>query len=188
MSRVAIHHWQGRVAPVFDTGGQILVSIERAGEWESRILVQSYPMFRAEELANLEVDVLICGAISQAMQEALAVKGIRVMGFVTGEVVQVMEAWRHGNLDETFVMPGCRGLGFGRDGQGRRQRQHRRVSCHEGTEQDHKDSDRKQAAGPGCVRIRNWATGRRSGLSKDRRVLAGGADGGASGGGESAGG
>lgn len=109
MSRVAIHHWQGRVAPVFDTGGQILVSIERAGEWESRILVQSYPMFRAEELANLEVDVLICGAISQAMQEALAVKGIRVMGFVTGEVVQVMEAWRHGNLDETFVMPGCRG-------------------------------------------------------------------------------
>lgn len=114
MSRIALHHWQDRIAPVFDVGGRILLLPEGAGEREEHVLVRDEPLHRTEDLLRLGVGTLICGAISRPMQEAVLAGGINVVGFVAGDLEQVIEAWERGNLDETFDMPGCRGRGRGR--------------------------------------------------------------------------
>ena len=116
MTRIAVHHWQHRIAPVFDIGGEILVLGDGAGAHEEHLLQCSEPLHRAEELCVLNVGTLICGAISRTMSEALAARGITVVGFVAGDLERVVAAWEHGRLDESFAMPGCRGAGRGRGG------------------------------------------------------------------------
>jgi predicted Fe-Mo cluster-binding NifX family protein len=111
MSRIALHHWQGRIAPVFDVGGRILVLAEGNREREEHVLLRGEPLHRAEDLLRLDVGTLLCGAISRPMQEALVAGGIKVVGFVAGDLEQVIAAWERGDLDETFDMPGCRGRG-----------------------------------------------------------------------------
>lgn len=155
MPRIAIHIWRDRVAPVFDIGGRILILADRE---ERHALVSPQPALRAQELAGLGVDILICGAISSPMREAVMARGIGVVGFVAGEVERVIAAWKSGVLDERFAMPGCRGMGFARGRErGTRARAHqesRRTSCHVEMERDRKDSDRAPGAEPGCARIR----------------------------------
>lgn len=155
MPRIAIHVWRNRVAPVFDTGGRILILADQP---EDGTLSCPQPALRAEEMVGLGVDTLICGAISRPMHEALMARGIRVVGFVAGDVEMVVAAWKSGGLDERFAMPGCRGMGFGR---GRRRgvdsrinRESRRMSCHEEMELDHGDSGLKPDAAPGYARTR----------------------------------
>lgn len=108
MSRIALHQWQDRIAPVFDVGGRILVLSEGTREREEHVLLRDEPLHRAEDLIRLDVGTLICGAISMPMQEALAAGGIKVVGFVAGDLELVIAAFEHGDLDETFDMPGCR--------------------------------------------------------------------------------
>jgi hypothetical protein len=154
MSRIAVHHWQDRIAPVFDTGGRVLVLEDgtRAGRVS---LLRSQPLQRAEDLRTQGVGTLICGAISRSMREALVACDIRVVGFVAGDLEQVIAAWKSGGLDETYAMPGCRGAGLGRR-QGWMQHQTRRSeSCHAEMEQDHRGLGRRPGAEPGCARIRN---------------------------------
>ncbi len=162
MPRIAIHIWRDRVAPVFDTGGRILILADRE---ERHALVSPQPALRAEELAGLGVDILICGAISSPMREAVRARGIGVVGFVAGEVERVIAAWKSGVLDERFAMPGCRGMGFARGRErgatARAHQESRRISCHVEMERDHEDSGRKPGAAPGCARTRNRT--RRSG-------------------------
>ncbi len=113
MSRIAVHHWQKRIAPVFDIGGRILVLEDGSEEREEHLMVCSQPLHRAEELHVLRVGQLICGAISRSMQEALSARGIVVVGFVAGDLERVIAAWQQERLDDTFAMPGCRCAGVG---------------------------------------------------------------------------
>lgn len=108
MSRIAVHHWQHRIAPVFDTGGGVLVLGDGVGAREEHRLQCSQPLRRAEELCALNVGTLVCGAISRPMKEALTARGIAVVGFVAGDLERVIAAWFGQGLDETFAMPGCR--------------------------------------------------------------------------------
>jgi predicted Fe-Mo cluster-binding NifX family protein len=60
-------------------------------------------------LAGVQADVLICGAVSQQLAALLRAYEIQVVGFVTGEVDAVVEAYIHGRLpDPAFAMPGSR--------------------------------------------------------------------------------
>jgi microcystin-dependent protein len=118
MSRIAVHYWQHRIAPVFDTGGQVLVLGDTPGAREEHLLQSPMPLHRAAELYALGVGTRICGAISRPMKEALAARGIAVVGFVAGDLDRVIAAWYGGGLDDTFAMPGCRGTA-------RRGRRHR---------------------------------------------------------------
>ena len=111
MGRIAVHHWQHRIAPVFDIGGCILVLEDGSGARGEHLLQCAEPLHRAEELHALNVATLICGAISRPMREALETRGIGVVGFVAGDLDRVLAAWECGRLDDTFAMPGCRGAG-----------------------------------------------------------------------------
>jgi len=111
--KVAVPVWQGRVSPVFDVAGQLLLVEFVEGTEVSR---REYPLpeadlqQRAAQLAELRVETLICGAISRPLEALLIENGIRVYGRVCGDVESVLTAFAAGSLGEPqYAMPGCCG-------------------------------------------------------------------------------
>ncbi len=127
--KIAIPIWQGRISPVMDAAARVL-AVEYDGTCEvSRIeesLGDEFIPQRARHLADLGVNVLICGGISQPLLTLIAAQGITVIPWITGPAEQILEAYRNNRLSHPkFMMPGygrCR-RGQGRGyGQGCRQR------------------------------------------------------------------
>jgi len=110
--RLAISHHQGRISPVFDTAGSVLlVDVENGRELrrELRSLDQNQLLARAEEFLKLEADVLLCGAISAPLEALLISSGVHVIGFLCGPVDEVLAAFLNGDIGKPrFLMPGCR--------------------------------------------------------------------------------
>lgn len=111
--KVAIPHWQGRVSPVFDVAGNLLLADIEDGkvlECHSTWLTTDDLQARANHLADLGVDLLICGAISWPLERALCHAGVDVFAQTCGEVEDVLEAFVEGRLEQdAFLMPGCCG-------------------------------------------------------------------------------
>jgi predicted Fe-Mo cluster-binding NifX family protein len=111
--RLAIPHWQGRVSPVFDVAGSLLlIDVDRSGEISRQdiALSEDTSWGRAKHVADLHVDMLICGAVSRPLELALVSAGIQVFPQTCGDVEQVLAAYATGKLrQESFLMPGCHG-------------------------------------------------------------------------------
>lgn len=111
--KVAIPHWQGRVSPVLDVAGSILLVGIDAGVVRTRqeiTLVDEPPQKRAAVLAGIGANVLICGAVSWSLEVALAAAGITVVPQTCGDVEAVLAAFLKGGLAQGgFLMPGCCG-------------------------------------------------------------------------------
>ena len=110
--KIAIPQWQGRIAPVFDVAGHLLLidaEDSRETRREEKQLVKTELWARVAELLSYGADVLICGAISAPLQFRIAASGVRVIAFVCGSVTEVLAAYLRGALaDPQFAMPGCR--------------------------------------------------------------------------------
>lgn len=123
---LGISFWNGRVSPVLDVARHLLrVSFEKDGTPCRQ--VESLPggeiEQQADRIAELGVEVLICGAVSCELDEILHRCGITVIGFTAGPVEEVLAAWSAGRLpDARYAMPGCCGRrrGCRRRGRGRR--------------------------------------------------------------------
>ncbi len=121
--RAALTVWDGRVSPVFDVSREALLLVVEGGA----LVAQSYASLetssaalKVERLAELEVDTLVCGAISAPLQRELCVRGVRVIGFVAGDLQEVLAALLAGTLPSpALAMPGCCG-GRSRRGGGAR--------------------------------------------------------------------
>lgn len=127
MVKVCITHHLGHVSPVFDVARHFLVVSIGDGQGQIRqeaTLETTDPFLRAQKIKDLGVDVVVCGAISQAYEMALSAKGIKVISFVCGSLEEVLSAFvNRGLRDARFRMPGfcgprrCRGrYGRGRWG------------------------------------------------------------------------
>jgi predicted Fe-Mo cluster-binding NifX family protein len=108
--KVALPVWQGQVSSVFDFAQKLLViELENGGEKSRQEIVlfeQSSPE-RAAKLKQLGVGVLICGAISRPLAEMINGSGIQVLPFVTGSTVQIMKAYKTGQLNKPqYRLPG----------------------------------------------------------------------------------
>jgi predicted Fe-Mo cluster-binding NifX family protein len=101
--KVAMAHWQDRISPVFDVADHLLLleveSRREIGRKSLRLAGRS-PFERVKELSEMGVDVLLCGAISLTLEKALIGAGIRVVGFLGGELENVIQAFLEGNLDD----------------------------------------------------------------------------------------
>jgi predicted Fe-Mo cluster-binding NifX family protein len=111
--RIAIPVWQGRISPVFDVAGRLLlvelVDGLEISRWEHR-LPDTEPQPRIALLLELQVHTLICGAISQPLEALLIENGIRVYSRVCGDVDDVLNAFVAGTVsDPRYAMPGCCG-------------------------------------------------------------------------------
>jgi predicted Fe-Mo cluster-binding NifX family protein len=112
--RVAIAVWNDRISPVFDTASRLLlIDVEQGVERGRRVVemgADSFPTQRARLLTELEVNVLICGAISRVLAELVSASGVVVIPWVSGPVEGVLRAYLTKRLsDSRWRMPGCRG-------------------------------------------------------------------------------
>ena len=111
--RVALATWNGRISPVFDVARRVLLLDIAEGREHARreeTLPGTDPQAQADRLAGLGAQVLICGAMSQAMAGMLAARGVEVIPFTAGLVEQVLAAWLAGKLPApAWSMPGCCG-------------------------------------------------------------------------------
>jgi len=123
--KIAMPIYNDSISNVFDFAHRLLlVDVENGKETnrsevalESQLLPQ-----RTGQLKDLEVDVLVCGAISRVLANMVATSGIQVLPYVTGRVDDVLQAYLTGQLVKPeFSMPGCWSgarRGFGRRRQG----------------------------------------------------------------------
>lgn len=111
--KVALTIWNGRISPVFDVSREAIVVHIAGGRAVSstrELLAADDHFVRVEQLAEIGVETLICGAVSEPLSRALSARGIRVIGFVAGDVETVLAAFLAGDLPSPELsMPGCCG-------------------------------------------------------------------------------
>jgi predicted Fe-Mo cluster-binding NifX family protein len=112
--RLAIPVWNDRVSPVFDTAGRVLLLDLADGIEQARQLVEVaqalFPTERVKRLAELGVNVLVCGAISRPLAGCLSTAGIILIPWVSGALEEVLRAYLTDRLSDTcWRMPGCGG-------------------------------------------------------------------------------
>jgi predicted Fe-Mo cluster-binding NifX family protein len=123
--RIAFAIWKGRISPVFDHSQRLLlVEVEEGIQLNERVqtLLHRFPSRRVAQLRQLQIQTLICGAISRPLAALINASDIKLIPFVAGDVKTVLDAFLAGKLPGPgFWMPGCgRGLGRGRGRENRR--------------------------------------------------------------------
>jgi predicted Fe-Mo cluster-binding NifX family protein len=127
---VAITVWGNRISPVFDSAKTLLVAEIR----EDQVVDRKTQMFQTTVfnrclrlLEELDVRVLICGALCEGPVRLLESHGIEVIPFVTGEAEKILESYVQGKDLKEFAMPGCGHARCCRTRDGRLQVQGRRL-------------------------------------------------------------
>ena len=72
--RIAIPDWQERVSPLLDTAAAMVVYDSRdksATLWDRVRLIPGRPATLARQLADMEIEVVICGAVTRALAAAM---------------------------------------------------------------------------------------------------------------------
>jgi len=115
--KLALTVWENRVSPLFDSTHMLLiVDIKKRNVIGKHFETFHYesPFTRAAKLANLDINVLICGAISDLFANPIEIYGIRIIPFIAGTVDEVLDAYLMGVLSSPkFRMPGCKSKGEG---------------------------------------------------------------------------
>jgi len=123
--KIAIPVWDGFVSSVCDFAHKLLLVEIQNGRELSRsevpLQAESLPQ-RAGRLKQLNVNAIICGAISQPLMYMLTASGVEVLPYVTGRVDEILQAYITGRLGQKqFILPGFwpgarKGFGRGRRG------------------------------------------------------------------------
>ncbi len=111
--KVAIPIWQGRISPVMDAATRLLV-VEYENNCEINRIEESIAgksTFQlASHLADMGVNLLICGAISHPLYSMVAAQKITVIPWITGQIEEVLDAYQGNRLQSShFLMPGRKG-------------------------------------------------------------------------------
>lgn len=109
--KTALTVWENRISPVFDSAHMLLV-VEIKNE---KIISRRHEPFNPERplrltdrLHELEVAVLICGAISEMPAKMIDACDIKLIPFIAGNTDEVLEYYAKGlPLIPMFLMPGC---------------------------------------------------------------------------------
>ena len=108
--RLAVSIWKDRLSPVLDVASRLLVvSIhEDREQYRFEADITDFNITRTcQLLKHLEVETLICGAISDIYLNALRDSGFCVIPEVAGTVNAVVSAFIDGSLPQSqFFLPG----------------------------------------------------------------------------------
>lgn len=117
--KIAIPIWIGRVSPVFDVAERLLIvdikNKKECSRFETKINEESFPA-KSIRLKELDIDILICGAISMSLFYMIANVDIHVIPWISGGAEDVLKAFLDDKLFQ-FLMPGSErywGKGHGR--------------------------------------------------------------------------
>lgn len=121
---LAMPIWEGRISPVFDVARHLLlVELENGSERsrQERLVTEHSLHNWVTMLAELGVDSLVCGAITDELAAALMRGGVQIVPWIKGEVQPVLAAYLAGELsDPSFAVPGSRCGRGASDGPGAR--------------------------------------------------------------------
>jgi predicted Fe-Mo cluster-binding NifX family protein len=124
--KLALSVYKDYISNVFDTSDQLLIfEADGAGSQKrTSFKLNSVDIAgRASQIKEMQIEVLICGAISRPLEASLISLGIRVYAFVRGPLEEVLVAYQNGHLDQAiFAMPGCRVRGCSGNRRQNRQR------------------------------------------------------------------
>ena len=123
--RIAITIWNNRISPVFDVAQNLLmINLDDGVESTRRnvSLAGLSPPLVIETLKKNNVEVVLCGAISESFLRLLTTSGIRVEPWISGNIEEVIQAVLQNRLSEPYYrMPGyCRSQGKGMRHRGRK--------------------------------------------------------------------
>lgn len=109
--RVALTIWEDRISPVFDSAHMLLVSEVKNKEIENigyERLYPEIPQRMIEILKQMNISVLICGAISEEPAYLIRSMGVKLIPFIAGKVENVLDHFSKGKpITPKFSMPGC---------------------------------------------------------------------------------
>jgi len=107
---VAITVWDTRISPVFDAAETLLIAEVQQTEIVDRKILR-FQAGRFDRfvrlLDELNVQVLICGALCAGPANLLESHDINVISFLTGDAEEVLQLYVQGKELDAFAMPGC---------------------------------------------------------------------------------
>lgn len=116
--RIAIPIWGDKVSPLLDTASRLLVvELGDAGETSRyQILLDEDNISRRSlRIGSLNIDTLICGAVSRPFFRMLISYGLEIIPDISGDPENILQAYLKGNIFHSrFMMPGCRRRKYGR--------------------------------------------------------------------------
>ncbi len=108
--RIALPIWKNRISPVFDTARQlVLIDVEGRREMSRQLSpIDTFsPMRRVEAVRQLDIDLLVCGAITSHLLQGLQQQGVQVIPYVCGNVDDIVHGILWGDSITTrFAMAG----------------------------------------------------------------------------------
>lgn len=117
--RIAISIWEDKISPVLDTASKLLIIENKTQREPSRFetyLFKQDISKRCHFIRDLNIHVLICGAVSRQFSEMLKASGIEIISGISGPVEDVLEAYQKGALlSSEFFMPGSKSNHFDRN-------------------------------------------------------------------------
>ena len=166
--KMALTVWGDRISPVFD-GAHMLLVVEIEN---TKIINRHYEPFYPElptrlavRLVEMNVAVLICGAISEMPANIIEAKGIKLIPFITGDAHEVIDAYvKDVPFMPTFLMPGCSHKRYRHAGRGKKHGA-RFANGREVTHMPRGDRTGPQGQGPGAGKGQG---GRKSGKGRSR--------------------
>jgi len=109
---LAIPVWNDQVSTTLDFArALVLVEVEGGREVSRKELaLGDEPAGRkARKIRDLGVGVVLCGAVSQPLAQAVSQAGVQIIPYISGPVDDVLGAYLCGRLSEPrFMQPGCR--------------------------------------------------------------------------------
>jgi predicted Fe-Mo cluster-binding NifX family protein len=108
--KTAFTVWNDRIAPLLDVAANIHVVESEAGNITAQTRVcldDPLPALKVRRLADLGVQMLVCGAISRSARNMIAAYGIELAAYINGDLDTVIDAWKNDQLyTDTLRMPG----------------------------------------------------------------------------------
>ncbi len=109
--KIALTFWENRISPVFDSAKLLLIAeVEKEKEVNSQYVQfnPESPLLFVEMLNRMDVEVLICGAISEVPAAMLEASGIKLIPFISGNAEEILKLFAKKHpLIPKYLMPGC---------------------------------------------------------------------------------
>jgi predicted Fe-Mo cluster-binding NifX family protein len=112
LMRIAVSIWEDKISPVLDTASKLLIveneTQTESSRFETNLFEQEMSQ-RCSFIRGLDLDVLICGAVSRQLAGMLKASGIKIISGISGPAEDVLEAYlEEGLLHSGFFMPGTK--------------------------------------------------------------------------------
>ncbi|MDP8241378.1 MAG: hypothetical protein P9X24_20005 [Candidatus Hatepunaea meridiana] len=108
---IAVTTWNNRISPVFDVAQNLLVINSDKGVEIDRYRVSLAglsPPLKIDALKRNNIEMVLCGAVSEAFLGFLTTSGIRIEPWICGNTDEVIQAALQNRLSEPcYRMPGC---------------------------------------------------------------------------------